>query len=84
MGMFTKREKEKQPHPETDAQKKAEKADESEWRKCKFCKEQVLKKEVEKNLDVCPKCSYHFPMSADKRIALVFDRGTFTELLSKM
>lgn len=79
MGIFTKREKERQPHTESDTHKKIEKAEESEWRKCKFCKEQVLKREVENNLDVCPKCSYHFPISADKRIALTFDRGTFME-----
>ncbi len=81
MGIFTKKGKETAPK-ETEKTKEAKKSDkdgESPWRKCKFCKEQVLKKEVEKNLDICPKCSYHFPMSADKRIALVFDRGTFTE-----
>ena len=79
MRIFTKREKEKEPPQEIDAQKKVEKGEESEWRKCGFCKEQVHKEEVEKNLSVCPKCSYHFPMSAEKRIALVFDTGTFTE-----
>ncbi len=77
--MFTKKEKEATPHEDSQSQKKTDKSDESEWRKCKFCKEQVLKREVEKNLDVCPKCSYHFPMSVDRRIDLVFDRGTFTE-----
>jgi len=80
MGMFTKKEKEIQlHHAEREAQRKADKGDEAEWMKCKFCKEQVLREEVEKNLDVCPKCSYHFPMSVDKRIALVFDRGSFIE-----
>lgn len=79
MGIFTKKDKEKQPQHSADSSKRMDKADESEWRKCKFCKEQVSRKEVEKNLDVCPKCSYHFPITADKRIALTFDRGSFTE-----
>ena len=45
-----------------------------------MCKEQVLKSEVERNLDVCPKCSYHFPISVEKRIAITFDPGSFAEL----
>jgi acetyl-CoA carboxylase carboxyl transferase subunit beta len=79
MGIFTKKEKERQPEPSTESSKKVDKANESEWKKCKFCKEQVLKRDLERNLDVCPKCSYHFPVTADKRIALTFDRGSFTE-----
>lgn len=79
MGIFTKKDKEKQPQHPADSGKRADKADEGEWRKCKFCKEQVLRKEIERNLDICPKCSYHFPITADRRIALTFDRGSFTE-----
>jgi acetyl-CoA carboxylase carboxyl transferase subunit beta len=83
MGLFKK--KEKKPYKEIDIQKeikRAEKEDESLWIKCSFCKELLYRKEVERNLDVCPKCSYHFPISADKRVALTFDRGTFTELFN--
>ncbi len=83
MGLFKK--KEKKPHKEIDIQReirKAEKEEESLWIKCSFCKELLYKKEVERNLDVCPKCSYHFPISVEKRIALTFDRGTFTELFN--
>jgi acetyl-CoA carboxylase carboxyl transferase subunit beta len=81
MSLFKKREK--PPYREIDIQKeikKAEKEDESLWIKCSSCKELLYRKEVERNLDVCPKCSYHFPISVEKRVALTFDRDTFEEL----
>ena len=83
MALFKKKEKEKKPHKEIDIQKeikKAEKEDESLWIKCSSCQELLYRKEVERNLDVCLKCSYHFPISVEKRIALIFDEGSFTEL----
>jgi acetyl-CoA carboxylase carboxyl transferase subunit beta len=85
MGLFKK--KEKKPHKEIDIQKeikKAEKEEESLWIKCSSCKELLYRKEVERNLDVCPKCTYHFPISVDKRVALTFDRGTFVELYDRV
>ncbi len=45
------------------------------WIKCNACGEIIYKKEVEKNLDVCPKCNYHFRISAEKRIDMVMDEG---------
>ncbi|MGD0230471.1 MAG: acetyl-CoA carboxylase, carboxyltransferase subunit beta [Syntrophorhabdales bacterium] len=83
MGLFKKKEKEKKPHKEIDIQKeirKAEKEEESLWIKCSFCRELLYRKEVERNLDVCLKCSYHFPIPVEKRIDLTFDEGSFTEL----
>jgi acetyl-CoA carboxylase carboxyl transferase subunit beta len=87
MGLFKKKDKEKRLHKEIDIQKeikKAEKEDESLWIKCSSCQELLYRKEVERNLDVCPKCSYHFPISVEKRIALVFDSGSFSELYTKI
>lgn len=49
------------------------------WVKCDHCGEIIFKKEVERNLDVCPKCNYHFRISAGARIAMVADEGTFKE-----
>lgn len=49
------------------------------WVKCDNCKEIVYKKEVDKSLKVCPKCNYHFRISAEERIALLIDEGTFGE-----
>ncbi len=50
------------------------------WVKCYNCNSQLLKKEVEENLHVCPKCGYHFRINAKTRINQLFDEGTFEEL----
>jgi acetyl-CoA carboxylase carboxyl transferase subunit beta len=50
------------------------------WSKCNVCQEIIYKKELERNLNVCPKCSYHFPIQAQKRLAIVADDGSFKEL----
>lgn len=49
------------------------------WVKCDHCGEIIYKKEVERNLDVCPKCNYHFRICALARLAMVADDGTFKE-----
>ncbi|HXX57283.1 MAG TPA: acetyl-CoA carboxylase, carboxyltransferase subunit beta [Thermodesulfovibrionales bacterium] len=49
------------------------------WVKCENCKEIVYKKEIEKNLKVCPKCNYHFRISARERLTLTIDDGSFVE-----
>ena len=49
------------------------------WTKCKNCEEIIYSKEIERNLNVCPKCDYHFRISARDRISLVIDEGTFVE-----
>ena len=49
------------------------------WVKCEFCGEIIYKKEIEKNLEVCPKCNYHFRINSQKRLAMVFDEGSFVE-----
>lgn len=50
------------------------------WIKCNSCGEIIYKKEVEKNLHVCPKCNYHFRISARKRIEMVFDEDSCSYL----
>jgi acetyl-CoA carboxylase carboxyl transferase subunit beta len=49
------------------------------WVKCDNCKEIVYKKEIDKNLSVCPKCNYHFRISARDRLKLLVDEGSFIE-----
>ncbi len=50
------------------------------WVKCYQCNSQMLRKDVEDNLDVCPKCGYHFRINARTRINQLFDSSTFEEL----
>ena len=49
------------------------------WIKCDACLEIIYKPEVERNLNVCPKCNYHFRIPAMERIRAVTDEGTFQE-----
>ena len=45
------------------------------WIKCSGCKEPLWKKDLEGNLQVCPKCSYHYKISAYERINILMDAG---------
>ena len=54
------------------------------WVKCNSCKEIIYRKEVDRNLKVCPKCNYHFRISAKERIALLAEDGSFVELAQEM
>lgn len=54
------------------------------WIKCNNCAEIVYSKEIDRNLKVCPKCDYHFRITARERIELLVDPGTFTEFDSHL
>jgi len=43
------------------------------WVKCGSCKEILYRKDVLKNLSVCPKCAFHFRVSARERLDMLFD-----------
>ena len=49
------------------------------WAKCPNCNSILYTKELRKNLSVCPKCEYHFRLTAKERIELIADRFTFVE-----
>ena len=52
------------------------------WTKCVHCEAQLLKKDIEDNLMVCPACDYHFRVNARKRVNQLFEEGTFDEMFS--
>ncbi|MFB3906199.1 MAG: acetyl-CoA carboxylase, carboxyltransferase subunit beta [Acidobacteriota bacterium] len=47
--------------------------------RCEDCKNIIWKKELENNWQVCPKCGFHFRISARQRLALLLDEGTCRE-----
>jgi acetyl-CoA carboxylase carboxyl transferase subunit beta len=49
------------------------------WIKCDGCGEIIYKGDVEKNLEVCPKCDEHFPLPVRRRLELVLDPDSFQE-----
>lgn len=48
------------------------------WTKCESCRTIVFRKDLEENLFVCPKCGFHFKMSAKQRLETLLD-GRWTE-----
>ncbi len=49
------------------------------WAKCPRCRNLIYQKELERNLQVCPKCGYHHRLPAEERIAVTVDEGSFSE-----
>lgn len=49
------------------------------WIKCVSCKEMVYRKEVEKNLKVCPRCNYHYRLDYQERLKMLFDNEIYQE-----
>jgi acetyl-CoA carboxylase carboxyl transferase subunit beta len=50
------------------------------WVKCEACREIIYAKELERNQRICPKCGYHFRITARERIDLLLDEGGVEEL----
>lgn len=48
--------------------------------KCPQCKEIIYERDRQRNLLVCPRCSYHFRMDAYERINLLVDADSFVEV----
>jgi acetyl-CoA carboxylase carboxyl transferase subunit beta len=47
------------------------------WVKCENCRQIIWKKDLEENLNVCPKCEKHFRIDARKRLALMLDENQY-------
>ncbi len=67
-----------------DESEKKIKIPEGVWIKCDACLEIIYKPEVERNLNVCPKCLYHFRIPVTERIRSVADEGSFAEFSEEM
>ncbi|MGH9465456.1 MAG: acetyl-CoA carboxylase, carboxyltransferase subunit beta [Thermoanaerobaculia bacterium] len=52
------------------------------WVKCEGCKEIIYAKELERNLQICPKCGYHFRIGARQRIRLLLDENEPREIFA--
>jgi acetyl-CoA carboxylase carboxyl transferase subunit beta len=47
------------------------------WVKCENCRQIIWKKDLEENLNVCPKCDKHFRLDARNRLALLLDDNQY-------
>lgn len=54
------------------------------WTKCEHCNQLLYKKELERNLQVCPKCDHHMQIPARKRLFSFLDPGDVLELGEKL
>ena len=50
------------------------------WEKCERCGAVLYRPELEENLEVCPKCSFHMPIRARARLAALLDDGLGHEI----
>jgi len=50
------------------------------WVKCEGCRQIIWKKDLEENLNVCPKCDKHFRIDARTRLAQLLDESQFEML----
>lgn len=49
------------------------------WQKCPGCRKAVYAEDLKKSYYTCPKCGYHFRLTAMERIQITADEGTFEE-----
>ena len=54
------------------------------WEKCAGCGTVLYRPELERNLQVCPKCGHHHAIGARKRLAALFDEGSGEELFAEL
>ena len=50
------------------------------WEKCPACSAVLYRAELERNLDVCPKCSHHLRISARRRLDILLDESPREEI----
>jgi acetyl-CoA carboxylase carboxyl transferase subunit beta len=49
------------------------------WSKCPKCSNLIFNKILDENLNVCPKCGYHFVLNCYQRLKILTDEGSFIE-----
>jgi len=54
------------------------------WAKCPGCGAVLYRAEMERNLDVCPKCSHHNRIGARKRLAAFLDTDSGHEIAAEL
>ncbi|MBE3604859.1 acetyl-CoA carboxylase carboxyltransferase subunit beta [bacterium] len=54
------------------------------WIKCPGCREIAFRKEIERNLNVCPKCGFHHRLTVEQRLAITVDRGSWREMFAEL
>lgn len=69
----------KAPKPQAESSDRLQMPDDI-WTKCPVCSSIIYTKELRRSMGVCPKCSYHFRLTAQQRIPVMVDRHSFAEI----
>ncbi|ANS86035.1 acetyl-CoA carboxylase, carboxyltransferase subunit beta [Vibrio scophthalmi] len=54
------------------------------WTKCTSCEQVLYHAELERNLEVCPKCDHHMRMKARRRLETFLDENNRVELANEL
>jgi len=54
------------------------------WNRCEVCGEITFSKELDRNFKICPKCNYHYPVSASQLIRMLIASKNFIEYKSRI
>ncbi|HEY7884837.1 MAG TPA: acetyl-CoA carboxylase carboxyl transferase subunit beta, partial [Cellvibrionaceae bacterium] len=60
--------------------KRNSKVPEGLWKKCVKCEAVLYRPELERNLDVCPKCDHHMRIGARRRLDIFLDESNRQEI----
>jgi acetyl-CoA carboxylase carboxyl transferase subunit beta len=78
MAWFTRQKTVRQPGAPEEEERRVK--TEGLWLKCDNCRAIVWRKALDDNLQVCPKCEFHFKIDAATRLKMLFDGGKWEEL----
>lgn len=56
----------------------------SGWLKCTHCNELIHANELQQKSNCCPKCDYHYRLSADERVNSLADSNSFQEMFTDL
>ena len=72
------------PKRNTAVSERKKSVPEGVWSKCKNCDAAIYRAELERTLEVCPKCSFHLRISARKRLTRFLDEANQTEIAADL
>lgn len=85
MGLFNRKEKYIRINPNRSVRRQVERempeVPDELFAKCPACKSAIYQKDLGP-AKICPACSYNFRISAQERLALMVDEGTFEEMFT--
>jgi acetyl-CoA carboxylase carboxyl transferase subunit beta len=65
--------------PKLPREGRQSKVPEGLWVKCDNCRQILYNKELARNFKICPKCGFHFRLSAPERLRMLFDGEEYVE-----